>query len=200
MDDGGIVQVIIFALIVFGSVIASIIKKVNRWIEVHRKPRDMRPVQPGQAQAPAPTLPAGGAAEPQPGGGAAAPAKSTRAVLREELGKALSGMGAAETPEEEAPAAPAPRLPAAASAERESKSLMQGPALRTTASGQRVSASGIVMQDVAEVKRVDRGHLAVLQSAADLRRAVLFQVILSPPVSARGGRGPLRFGRGVASK
>jgi hypothetical protein len=173
--DDQLVQVIIAILIVVVSVIVSIVKRADRWIQVHRFPPEMRERSKSQTGRPAPA--------------SAPPEKRERptlqTILMREMQKALR---APEAEAEQAPVlrpAPQPRPIPVAAPRREPSSLVR-PWVPSTVSPRATQAAA-----APALRRRHLGHLAVLHSREDIKRAVLLQEILLPPLALRRARGSL---------
>ena len=194
MENDNIIQLIVFILIGVGYAVVAVIKKMDKWIQVHRMPQPRAPEQ-------GPPLPRPG--QPHP------PAerdqrKNLATTLMEELQKALvEARGEPEAPPPPVAPPPPPGRAPAASYASEPRGATQSAAtshrkrrnvagIRQTRTGERITASGIRMMEAASVERARLGHLAVLRSAADIRNGIVLHEILGPPRALRPFRPPSR--------
>jgi hypothetical protein len=179
MDEAPSINMILMVLIGVVYGIGAVIKKIDRWIQVHRMPREMRPGQ-EQPAPPPPETPDPRETEPQ---AAAQPTPSEAgAILMRELQKALGVPEQAQQKPEQPVSPPEKKLPVEQPPKRAEHA---APAIRRTTDGRRITSTGIVVEEAARVVEKDMSHLAILRTPEDLKRAVLLHEILSPPRSLR---------------
>jgi len=189
MEDTPPIQMIVMVLIGVVYAIGTVIKKIDRWIQVHRMPPDMRlgQEQPAPSAAP-PRTPEPREMERRPGPAAQPKPAEAGAILMRELQRALGVPETAQQAQEAAPKPPSPVPEASPAAEPPSRA--EGAerltsAIRRTADRRRITSTGIVVEEAARVTQRDMSHLALLRNPEDLKRAVLLHEILSPPRSLR---------------
>ncbi|MBN1867692.1 hypothetical protein JW916_10405 [Candidatus Sumerlaeota bacterium] len=185
MDENSL-QLVLLVLIGVVYAVVAVVKKIDKWIQTHRFPRDMR--EPGPASPAAPSE-----APSRPPSRGETPAPRPRDVARDlmrELERAFGGVTVEEAPSAPpipVPPPPPPGRPAATPVPVEprddvwprSQDGAPSVARRRSVSG------GSRTEGTAQVQRRQLGHLAALRSRDDLRRGVLVHEILGPPKSLR---------------
>ena len=183
-----VVQLIIILLVVFGSAIATLLRRLDRWIQEHRFPPGERPAgaasRPSVPEpAPKPTVEEEEAEEPA-------------TVLMRELERALLDR---ERPHPAPPRAePPPIAPLPGHlAPRPSDEVVlarraavvravdEAAAPLPSVRPQPAAAPPTAVYGAASVSRHRYGHLAQLHSPADLRKAIVLTEILGPPACYR---------------
>ena len=188
MDDnlGTLLAMIAIAVI---SAIVTVIRKIDKWIQIHRMGRQAPEGQP-PTQSAQPPVPTEQEAREQP-----SRAAEIQRRLMEELERALGGTEPESPPDAVLPQRPPPPLPQAQPAVAEPPGARERRALEPTGrAGERVTSTGIVIHEAATVRRRHHDHLAVLRDRSDLLRAAVLHEILSPPLALRQDDAPDRTG------
>jgi len=166
-DNGGIAQLIVFIVVGVLYGIATILKKVNEWVNRKRM-----------------MSPQGGASrESRPPQQETQPPRTARDLLGD-LERTLTGQTETEEPGQAPFYAPPPASQAPTLSRRETRTS----AAPSFPMAEESEWTRPARSKAARVNRAQVGHLAVLRTAQDLRQGILMREILGPPVSLRGRR------------
>lgn len=199
-DGSGLGTALIFAIVVIINIVSSIWNSAKKSREKKLKQDQQkashnagtaRPI--GMPQRSMKTAPPVRQTAPPQAIGKEAPRSLQEALMRE-LKRAMSQGQQTPKPQEVRPEQRAvklarqlnvapplpPKLPEPKATPHHARTLF-----KTDASGQRTTSTGVRLSEAGTVKQKVLGHLAVIRSPEDMRKAMVMHEILSPPRSRR---------------
>lgn len=187
-----VVQLIIALLVVFGTAIAALLRRLDRWIQAHRFPQpDSRPGEEGSGSSPGAPPPASQRPVIEE-----EEAEDPQTVLMRELERALLGaerrrLAAPHGAEGELPPPTRSSTGSFASGPSPAEQSAMAPPPPAAATRQPATlpapsrAPRTMPQTAASVSRRRFAHLALLHSPTDLRNALVLSEILGKPACYR---------------